>query len=106
MTAVGKKARHATAARGKARTCRDRVPVLQALRLHAHSQLDFETPGEALFRLPEGLQHEGLLVVSHHPETLSLPLVVGTRLANHVAEHVVAGVFFLQAVPETAGESF
>lgn len=39
-------------------------------------------------------------MVTHHPETFPPPLVVGARLADHVAEHVVVGVFFLQAVPE------
>lgn len=83
-------------------TCRDVVPLPHALRLHAGFQLDLEAAGEALFRLPEGLQHQGPLVVAHQPETLPPPGAVGGRLANGVAQHVVGGVFFLQAVPEVA----
>lgn len=43
-------------------------------------------------------------MVAHHPETFPPPLVIGARLADHVAEHVVVGVFFLQAVPEHQNE--
>lgn len=84
----------------RCRTCCDRVSVLQTLLFDAHPQLDFETSGEALLGFPQRLQHQGLLVVSHHPKTLPLPLVVSVHLADNIAEHVIVGVLFFQAVPE------
>lgn len=41
-------------------------------------------------------------MVAHHPETLPPPWTVGGWLSDCIAQHVVSGVFFLQAVPEVA----